>query len=679
MKCFLSLFLLYSGFIYSQQVLLNKCEGIPLLDGTVTPAEYCAVDSAAGFLQMEPFKNQPASENTVVYFTYNDEYIFVGIKCYDSSPDRIVRGIQTRDNLQRSDDAVFIVIDSYNDKRSAFGFGVNAINTQADFRIRDDGRSIDYNWDEKWQSYSTITEYGWSAELALPFRSIAYDRSINDWGLSIRRVIKKNVEVSYWPAAPTYEYQISRNGLMVGLEFPKVTSPFSITPYTTLRYENTRATNEKYELNPEFGVDAHIKITSGLLGNITVNPDFATVEADQERINLTRYELSFPEKRLFFMEGNELYSTRIRTFYSRRIGDIDGGAKVSGKLGDYTTSLIAVRSPGIDALNQPTNYFSIFRLKRDVLKSSSIGFTFADKSNELTYARSFSFDYVLNLGDTWKLTGQFVGSAPGDFYKNMGWFVRFANESNIHHVHVRYTELGTEFRKNVNQTGFVVDDDRREVDSDLTYKWWMKSGIFKYINAVSKNNMFWSHQGTLRSYRFAQEVEFYLQNKFSFEFENIIEYKLFEKNYYNNSFQIEVGYNKEEWASAGLSYEFGRNFDADFEYLKGYFRINPFEKVAVEYSLQKLDFDPDYEFQNTVINILTLNYNFTPDLWIKLFAQNNTSVDRVYFYGLMGWRFIPPFSAVYLIYTFDDYRDSEILQNFNNRILFLKFSYQINF
>jgi hypothetical protein len=196
---------------------------------------------------------------------------------------------------------------------------------------------------------------------------------------------------------------------------------------------------------------------------------------------------------------------------------------------------------------------------------------------------------------------------------------------------------------------------------------------------VSKNNVFWSHEGTLRSYKFIQQIEFYLVNKFSCGLSNKAEYKLFEKDYYNNSYEFKLGYNTEEWSSASLSYEFGKNFDADFKYLKAGVRLNPFEKAAVEYSFQKLDFDPDIEFQNTIINVLTLNYNFTPDLWVKLFAQNNTSADRVYFYGLIGWRIIPPFSAVYLIYTFDDYRDSRILQNFNNRILYLKFSYQINF
>lgn len=667
--------------LVAQQLTINKSDVAPILDGIISKSEYNAADSAAEFFQMEPAKGKSASERTVVFISYDEEYVFIGVECYDSSPMNIVSGIQTRDKLENSDDAIFVILDSYNDKRSAFGFGINAINTQTDFRIRDDGRSIDYNWDEKWESIAKTSQKGWTAEFAIPFRSLTYDTSIKDWGLSLRRVIKKNIEVSYWPAAPTYEYQISRNGILVGLEYPRMTSPFSVTPYTTLRYEKTKATNDEFEFLSEFGGDALIKITSGLLANVTINPDFATVEADQERINLTRYELSFPEKRLFFMEGNELYNTRIKTFYSRRIGDIDLGAKATGKLGKYTTSLIAVRSPGITELNQPTDYFSIFRLKRDILKSSSIGFTFADKSSSNAYARSFSLDYILNLGDTWKLTGQFVGSSPGDFYSNFGYFVRFANESNTHHIHLRYSDLGTNFRENVNQTGFIVDDDRREVDSDLSYKWWFQNGFFKYIDIELKNNMFWNHQGVLRSYRFVQQAEVYLQNKFSCEFSSKTDYKLFEKDYYNNSLEFELGYNKEEWASVSLSYEFGKNFDSDFKYLETEVRFNPFEKATIEYSFQKLNFDPndEDEYQNTTINILTLNYNFTPDLWIKLFTQNNSATRRIYFYGLIGWRFIPPFSAVYLIYTFDDYRGLGFIENTNSRILFLKFSYQINF
>ncbi|MFC2103297.1 DUF5916 domain-containing protein [Bacteroidota bacterium] len=665
--------------LFAQQITVQQSDIPPTLDGVITADEYNAVDSLSGFFQLEPFKDQPASERTVVYVTFSDETIFIGIKCYASSSGEIVHSIQARDQLISSDDAIFIIIDSYNDKRSAFGFGVNAINTQTDFRISDDGRSIDYNWDSEWKSFAAVTEIGWVAEMAIPFGSLAYNISINEWGLSLRRVIKKNTEVSYWPSAPTYEYQISKNGLLTGLEFPKVTSPLSITPYVTLRSENTEATENENKFLAEFGGDAKTKITSGIIGNLTINPDFATVEGDQETINLTRYELSFPEKRLFFMEGNELYSTRIQTFYSRRIGEIDVGAKVTGKIDDYTISLIGARSPEAGEMEQLATYYSAVRVKRDILESSSIGFTFADKSNKKNFARSFSLDYILNLGDTWKLTGQVVGSAPGKLSENIGWFLRFANESNTHHVHLRYTELGTNFRENVNQTGFVVDDDRREVDSDISYKWWFEKSIFNYIEAEAKNNMYWSRLGTLRGYNFVQEIQFYLKNKFSFSIAKQSQFRLFEKKFYNSSYNFEIGYNTEEWASVEVDYEFGKNFDADFKYIEAKLRFNPFDKMALEYSFEKLYFDPDIESESTIINVLSINYNFTPDLWIKLFTQNNTAIERIYFYGLIGWRFQPPFSALYLIYTFDEFNEFEITRKLNNRILFLKLSYQIDF
>ena len=135
-------------------------------------------------------------------------------------------------------------------------------------------------------------------------------------------------------------------------------STFILTPYTTLRLENTEESNNEDELNAEFGGDLTINITPSLQADLTYNPDFATVEGDQERINLSRYELSYPEKRLFFMESNELYSTRIRTFYSRRISDIGYGAKVTGKLGDYSLSSLYTRSPRPDT--NITDNFSVF-------------------------------------------------------------------------------------------------------------------------------------------------------------------------------------------------------------------------------------------------------------------------------------------------------------------------------
>ncbi len=668
--------LIIPSIVFSQTINLKRTIVPPSIDGVISAGEYPNSESRSNFIQLEPSSGTSSLVSTKIYSAYDNNFIYFGIVCYDSEPEKIVSSIQSRDKLSDSDDAIFIMLDTYNDQRSAFVFGINPIGTQTDLRIRDNGRIIDSKWDAQWLSSASITDSGWVAEFAIPFKSISYNENINEWGINFKRVYKQNFEIAYWYGPLTYDAQISQQGKLQGIELLKKNSMFVFTPYTTISVENTEETKNKSKVNTEAGGDLTINITSSLMANLTYNPDFATVEGDQERINLSRYELSYPEKRLFFMEGNELYTTRIRTFYSRRIGDIDYGAKVTGKISDYSVSSLFVRSPRTD--NKTANYFSTFRIKKDILESSTIGFTFADKSWDTGFARSFGLDYLLNINDTWKFTGQFVTSAPGDFLQHSAWFMRFANESNTHHIHIRYSDIGEKFKTNVNKTGFIRDDDRREIDGEVTYKWFEKS-FFQYIYVGSNNNAFWSHTGKLRGYDYDQEIKFYLKNRFSFQIENNWGYKLFEKDFYNYSTEFKLGYNTDEWESVKVAYIFGKSFDLDFKLYEFEFNYSPFKNLTLQYSLEKVEFTPDLESESTIINIINLDYNFTRDMWIKIFAQNNSNSDRIYFYGSFGWRFIPPFSALYLIYTYDDYKYGVPQIHSKNKVLFLKLSYQFNF
>ncbi len=425
-------------------------------------------------------------------------------------------------------------------------------------------------------------------------------------------------------------------------------------PYATISYENNEFTGVQHKVKPDAGVDVKWQMTPNITADATINPDFATVEADQERINLTRYELNYPEKRLFFQEGNEMYSTRIKTFYSRRIQDILYGAKLNGKAGKYNFNALNVRTLQSDEEGEPPSFFTTARVKRDFLESSSVGITAVDRRNDSSYVTSFSGDYVLNLGDTWKLTGQFVASVPGDLLSHSAWFMRFAKETHIYHLHLRYTELGENFKENVNQTGYIVDDDRREVDSDLSYVWWLRNRFFQYISVESRNNIFWARtSGVMRSWNVTEAVELYMQNRFSLEYMYNNEFKLFDKEYYNHRHYFGLGYNRAEWSHALMAYSFGRNFDRDFQRFSLGGRMKITEKLAAEYNGDLIRFTPDVDSSSTFINVLSFNYNFTKDLWIKVFAQNSTGHGKVYFYGMAGWRFKPPFGALYLIYSHD--------------------------
>jgi hypothetical protein len=373
-----------------------------------------------------------------------------------------------------------------------------------------------------------------------------------------------------------------------------------------------------------------------------------------------------------------MYGTRINTFYSRRIEDILYGAKLNGKAGKYNFNALNVRTLQMDDEDEAPSFFSTARVKRDFLESSTLGFTAVDKRNDSAYITSFSGDYVLNLGETWKLTGQFVASVPGDLLSHSAWFVRFAKENNFYHMHVRYTELGEHFRENVNQTGYVVDDDRREVDSDLSYRWWIQDKVFRYIEVGTRNNVFWARTtGVLRSWNIKESLVIYLQNRFSFTYLYNNEYKLFEKDYYNHRHTFSLGYNTAEWSHAFAEFSTGHNFDRDFQWYSLGGRMKITEKMALEYGGSLIKFTPDEDHSSTLLNVLTLNYNFTNDLWIKLFAQNSTASSKVYFYGLAGWRFKPPFGAIYLIYSHD--QEAELLGELARAdAVFLKFTLPIS-
>ncbi len=650
-------------------------EDPPDLDGVLDERCWNLPDSATGFIQMEPFKGSSATERTVVYAGYDDRNLYFGVKCYEPDQSVIVANIRTRDMLTKNDDIILVLLDTYLDNRTALCFFVNPVGTQIDMKVVDDGRNLDLNWDTEWDAAVVRTAWGWSTEIIIPFSSISYNNRLDRWGVNFGRIIRKNSETAYWSGEMNDDFRVSQGGLLTGVVVPGTKHAFDITPYATIRYENSDLSGNYQKILPEAGLDVAYQYASNLKVNGTYNPDFATVEGDQEQINLTRWELSFPEKRIFFLEGNELFKTRIQTFYSRRIGDIEYGGKATGKAGGFNFYVMEARSRGDTANDLPAANYSVVRLKKDILESSSVGVSWVDKRWEDGISSSLSLDYILNLGKSWKLTGQLVSGDFDNLKNSSAYFFRIANESNVYHYHIRYSYTGETFKDDVNKTGFIRDDDMKELDSDISYRWWFRNEVFKYLSLGTRNNIFWSTRGELRSWYITEYVRLYLQNRWSFDFSYNNEFKLYDKKYYNHKYAGEVGYNTDEWSSAFVNYSWGRNYDRDFYLITGGAKVRPVERLSVSYSFNKLKFSPDPDQNSTFINILTLDYNFTRDLWIRLLVQNNSSNERFYYYGLFGWRFKPPFGALYLIYTSDRYSLPMAEEELQSDILFLKLSY----
>lgn len=643
------------------------------VDGSLDEPIWEKAPETGDFIQFGPDRGKPSSVRTRVKILYDERFIYFGFICDDPQPEKIVARITKRDEEVKTDDAVYVMIDTYHDRRNSYYYVTNLLGTQRDGRIAENGKTTDITWDGIWKSAGQRTDFGWTVEVAVDLSSLKYkpgkDRT---WGLSLGRIVPRLLESSFWTGPLESPTKVSQFGDLKGLDLEKSEKKAQVIPHVISKVEE----GAKSEF--EAGLDARYAFSQMVSGNLTVNPDFATVEADQEQINLTRFELSLPEKRNFFLEGSEIYQQRIRLFYSRRISDIYGGAKIYGKSGGFEFSALTAQTKkdeteGIDSAN-----FSVFRLKRDVMKSSTIGFLAANKLVGGKSVGTAGLDTSLYFTDTFKFTGQFALSY-GDYNRdNIAFFLRPSYDSATFHIHLRYTQLGRNFRENANEVGFIRDDNRRELDSAISKTFWCKKGIFERIEYGSNYNIYWGLDENLRSWKIDEELAFDLRNKFSLNVEHHQEFKgqddeFFEKDFRNHESEFKLGYNTREWQHASLAYVFGRNFDSDFQLVEGNLNFKITQDFSFQYSLTRLMLDPDPEGESTWIHVIRATNYFTPDLFIKLFYQVNTSIDKHNIQVLFVYRFQPPFGLIQLAYQKGTARFGEA--GTQGHTLFLKFAY----
>ncbi len=544
----------------------------PTIDGQIGPEEWTNAAVAQGFLQLEPRRGEPATADTEALVLYDDRRLEVAFRARDDQEP--TAQLTQRDADLLGDDCVIVLIDSFDDDRSAYCFATNLLATQADGRIADNGRTVDSTWDATWQSAARRTEDGWVAELAIPLSSLQYQAGEGRaWGLDLGRSRRRNLEVSCWSGPPQSLYQVSAAGALDGLNLPQPLKRLELIPNCLAQAEAGTATVW------EAGGDARVAVTTQTAAYLTINPDFATIEADQEQVNLTRYELSLREKRPFFLEGNEQYQQRIRTFYSRRIADIDVGGKLLGKEGPWTFAALDVRSPEIpEAAN-----FSVARLKRDVLGRSSLAIMLSDRGLEGRHQGAIEMDGTLILGDRFNATGQIVRTHGPFEQGRWAFFLRPSYDSSTAHFHVRYTSLGERVADNLNAVGFLVDDDRREVDSALGKTLWRRSGALERL--ASNSNIYWSQAGRLRSWRIDEGLSADWRNRWTIQVAYAEEFKAFEKDFRNREIGFAVGYNTREYQQVLAGYEFGRNFDSDYRLVTGRVRRKLSSALSAEYEL----------------------------------------------------------------------------------------------
>ena len=618
-----------------------RTERAPVIDGRIGEDEWAGAARVDRFLQFEPRRGEPSPLRTDVSVLYDATHLYVAFQIWDDQP--IAAQLTQRDADLAQDDAVIVIVDTFHDRRTGYFFAANALGTQADGRIAEDGRNIDGSWDAPWRVATARTGEGWTAEFAVPLTSIKYVAGEGRvWGINFGRSQRRSLELSYWTGPLEHRYRVSQAGELRGLTLPAPERRHQIIPYGLSRVQEGQASDW------DAGLDVRYALTpqTSLYG--TLFPDFATVEADQETINLTRFEVSLREKRQFFLEGQELFNQRIRTFYSRRIADIAGGGKLLSRQGPWTLAALSAQSEPL-AGDLRANY-SLVRVQRDVAGRSNVAVMMGNRSLDGVNQGALEVDANLFFTKTVGMTAQLVKTHGRFGQGTWAYFVRPSYDSATGHVHLRYTHLGDRVGDNLNAIGRIPDDDRRELDSAVEKTFWVASGPVQRVEYGSNYNVYWGQDRTLRSWQIDEGLEVEFRNRLSLELDYAEEFKRFEKDFRNRQFGVHVGFNTREYQSVSAGYEFGRNFDADYGLWRGLGRLKVTAALSLEYELQRLTLDPDPDDESTWIHVARANHFFTPDLFLRVFFQSNSTIDRRNLQAQFIYRYLPPFGTLQIVY-----------------------------
>ena len=373
----------------------------PTLDGIFDEPEWQAAQMAGGFLQRDPNEGSLATEPTEVRVLTDGTNLYFGVRALDSDPSRILARELRRGSTFGNDDTFTILLDTFHSHRNAFLFRINPLGTQHDALITNEGREVNPDWDERWESEGQITDEGWTAEIRIPLTALRFPKSAEGlvFGVDFERVIRRKSEFTYWSnySRNFNFYQISEAGHLAGLENVRSALRLRIKPYINLRSSVRGLPQDRRQTwLGEAGLEVvKVPIGSNLTLDLTVNPDFAQTEVDDEIINFDRIPTFFPEKREFFLDGADLFDfgivrqshePEVKLFHSRRIGlsadrqpvPIVAGAKLAGRLGEkYTLAALNVQT-GEDA-GQPGENFGVIRLGRDVFSRSIVSAFFTER------------------------------------------------------------------------------------------------------------------------------------------------------------------------------------------------------------------------------------------------------------------------------------------------------------
>ena len=681
------------------------------LDGVLDEAVYGAVPPITDFLQHVPVEGAPATERTEVWIMFDETNVYVGARVHDSAPESAwVANEMRRDTEQlRQNDTFTVFFDTFYDRRNGFTFYTNPLGARSDQQFTNEGNP-NVDWNPVWDVRTGRFDGGWTAEMEIPFKTLRYrGGGAQLWGVQLRRNVRRKNEWTHLTRIPisigggrgaSGIFRVSAAATLVGIEPPDATRLVEIKPYaiggvTTDRHSIPIQENDG---SGAFGADVKMGITENLTADFTYNTDFAQVEVDEQQVNLTRFSLFFPEKREFFLEGRGIFefargaagaaggdqdNDAPTLFYSRRIGlegdpndvqvvvPIHGGARMTGKAGAFDVGALSIQTEESPEAATASTNFTVLRIRRDILRRSSVGGIFTNRSVSLvgpgasqTYGvdGTFSFYENVNIVTYYARTRTPLAGGRDASYQGRFDYGGDRYGLTLNHIAVEENflpEIGFMQRDNYRRSNLSGRFSPRTLESEHVRRYSLEAGVDYFTTAA---------QGFVETRERTVDFATEFHNSDVFEANLTNSYELLQEpfqisrdvalpagGYGFTSGTVSYTLGGHRRASGTLAFTAGSFWSGDIrtlEYRQG--RVNVSNRISVEPTISFNAIDlPEGEFTTTLVST-RFNYAFNPRMFFSGLVQYNSSNDRWNNNLRLRWEYAPG-SELFVVYT--DERD----------------------
>jgi uncharacterized protein DUF5916/cellulose/xylan binding protein with CBM9 domain len=643
------------------------------LDGVLDDEAWISAEPATDFVQAEPHEGQAATERTSVRLLFDRDALYVGVRCDDALASALIVNDIRKDFTPGEQDTFELLLDTFADRRNGFVFATNPAGAKSDTQIANEGRDVNTSWDAVWSVATKVDANGWSAEMRIPFKTLRFERGEGRiWGANFSRRIRRKNEVDYWSPVPRV-YNLYRAGLagtLMGLGDVSQGHNLRIKPWVA--GNSTRAVGGEFDAASHVGLDVKYGVTPSLTLDVTVKPDFAQAEADEQQVNLTQFSLFFPEKREFFLEnsgmfyfgdipresrlGNARFSPpeeEMLLFFSRRIGLTDtgqeipiaAGGRLTGRVGRTGIGLMTIQTQQ-EGAREGDNY-TVLRARRDVLKNSDIGAIFlsrlssglASDRNEVAGVDA-NFRFVKALSINGFLARSFTPGVTGGEMSGKGSIVW---NNNFLHTQYSLLSVGDNFRDDV---GFIKRHGVRKhfVDFGIRFRpeWWRKFGIrelhphTRYNIYTDQSNAKVSHTNHVAMAWFFERGG-YMEVQWNPRFERIVvpfqvrtDQSFAVGSYTWNEYALELETNHSRKVSGSALITTGGFWNGTQNTIRAGVVYRPSYQLTFDIALQRSDIKLPQPMHDFVTNLVTsrIGYAFNTRTFFATLLQYNTDLKQ---------------------------------------------------